>query len=206
MIGAPVLFGAAALAAQPAHRPSALEGARYPGTRQPDQIARGRELGADLLGWVALGRVTWAAGYDQVVQSPDVWERTGEAFGRRFVSRSAQLVAIEGTRHGLAALLARDPGYVACACDAFWRRVGHVTLGSLTDFDADGVRRIGWPRFAGAVPGAVVLGQLQPGQGTASIVALRAVTTVGASWLGHAAKEFGVMPGAKRAPVDAPPI
>lgn len=177
---------------------------RYPGSRTAAEIARTREFAADVVGWVALGRVLWSSGYDQVVGSPTVWERSGEGYGRRFVTRSAQLVAIEGTRHGLAAALGRDPAYVPCACEAFWSRVGHVTLGTLTDFDVDGQRRAGWPRFAGALAGALVLGQLQPGQGKASTVALRAVTTVGASWLGNAAKEFGVMPGAKRGAVDGP--
>jgi hypothetical protein len=198
----PLLAGSP-LSAQPVPTPAAVQGAPYPGTRAPAEIARPRELMADLVGVVALGRVLWSTGYDQIVQSPDVWDRSGEALGRRFATRSAQLVAIEGTRHGMAALLGRDPGYVPCACAHFWGRVGHVTLGTVTDFDADGRRRVGWPRMAGAVAGAMVLGRLQPGQGTASIVALRAVTTVGASWLGNVAREFGVMPGTKRPAVDA---
>lgn len=167
----------------------------YPGTRGLGEIPRGREFGADVVGWLALGRVLWSSGYDQVAGSPKVWPQDAESFGRRFVTRSAQLVTIETTRHAAAAVLGRDPAYVRCACDGVWRRLGHVTLGVLTDFDAQGQRRAAWPRFLGATAGSVVLGQLQPGQGEPETVALRALTTVSASWLGNVAKEFHFMPG-----------
>jgi hypothetical protein len=114
-------------------------------------------------------------------------------------TRSAQLVSIELSRHAMAAALGRDPMYVTCACEGRWGRLGHATLGVFTDFDGQGQRRIAWPRFTGAVVGAVVLGQLQPGQGKAGTVAWRAVTTVGGGWFGNVAKEFDLMPGGTRA-------
>ncbi len=178
------------LGAQPLDPPPRL--IPYPGVRSSDQISRPSELGADLIGVVALGRVIWSSGYDQVAQSPKVWPRDAESYGRRFVTRSAQLVAIETVRHGLAAALDRDPAYVPCRCTAFGPRLGHVAKAVVTDFDTSGRRRIGWPRFAGAVAGAAVLGQLQPGQGSAGTVAFRAVTTVGSSVLGNAVKEFAL--------------
>lgn len=111
------------------------------------------------------------------------------------MTRSGQLAAIELTRHGLAAALGRDPAYVRCGCDGFWPRVGHATLGVLTDLDREGRRHPAWPRFAGATAGAVALGRLQPGQGAVGTVSFRALTTVGASWLGNVTKEFGLYPG-----------
>jgi hypothetical protein len=163
----------------------------YPGTRRAGEIDRLPEFTTDVLGWVALGRVVWSSGYDQVAKSPKTWPRTGESYGRRFATRSAQLVTIEAVRHGLAAALDRDPAYVRCACTGFGARLGHVTKGVVTDFDTDGMRRVGWPRFAGALAGAAMLGQLQPGQGRAGTVAYRAVTTVAGSFLGNAVKELG---------------
>jgi len=163
----------------------------YPGTRRAAEIDRLPEFTADIIGWVALGRVVWSSGYDQVVKSPKTWPRTSESYGRRFATRSAQLVTIEVVRHGLAATLDRDPAYVRCACTGFGARLGHVTKAVVTDFDTDGTRRIGWPRFGGALAGAAMLGQLQPGQGGAGTVAFRAVTTVAGSFLGNAVKEIG---------------
>ncbi len=186
------------LAAQPVAPPSRLQPpteAAYPGSRRPGEIDRPRELVSDIVGWVALGRVAWSSGYDQVAGSPDVWPRTVEGYGRRVVTRSAQLVSIELSRHAMAAALGRDPAYVKCACEGRWARLGHATLGVLTDFDARGQRRVAWPRFTGAAVGAVVLGQLQPGQGKAGTVAWRAVTTVGGGWFGNVAKEFDLWPG-----------
>jgi len=162
----------------------------YPGTRRVGDIDRVPEFTADVIGWVALGRVLWSSGYDQFAESPTTWPRDTESYGRRFVTRSAQLVSIEVVRHGIAAALNRDPAYVPCACTGFGARLGHVTKGVVTDFDEDGTRRIGWPRFAGALAGAVVLGQLQPGQGGAGTVAFRTVGTVAGSFLGNAAKEI----------------
>lgn len=185
------------LGAQPVATPSALASATpYPGTRREAAIARGPEFGADVVGWLALGRVLWSSGYDQVAGSPTAWPRDAESYGRRLLTRSAQLITIEATRHGAAALLGRDPAYVTCACDGVWRRLGHATAGVFTDFDASGQRRAAWPRFLGATAGSLVLGQLQPGQGSPETVAVRALTTVGASWLGNMAKEFHFMPGA----------
>jgi hypothetical protein len=167
----------------------------YPGSRRAAEIARAPEFGADAFGWLALGRVLWSSGYDQVVTSPKVWPQDGESYGRRFLSRSAQLLTIEATRHGAAALLGRDPAYVVCACEGVWRRLGHATAGVVTDFDVSGRRRAAWPRMLGATAGALVLGRLQPGQGAAETVAVRAVTTIGASLLGNVAKEFHFMLG-----------
>lgn len=163
----------------------------YPGTRGAEDIERVPEFTADVFGWVALGRVLWSSGYDQIAESPETWPRDTESYGRRFTTRSAQLVSIEVVRHGVAAALDRDPAYVPCGCTGFGARLGHVTMGVVTDFDEDGTRRLGWPRFAGALAGAVVLGQLQPGQGGAGTVAFRAVATVAGSFLGNAAKEIG---------------
>ncbi len=164
----------------------------YPRTRRADDIHRGPELSADIIGWVALGRVLWSSGYDQVAASPKPWPRTTESYGRRFATRSAQLVTIEVVRHGFAEVLNRDPAYVRCACTGFGARLGHVAHGVVTDFDEDGTRRVGWPRFAGALAGSVMLGQLQPGQGAAGTVAFRALTTVAGSFLGNAVKEIGL--------------
>jgi len=175
----------------------------YPGSRRAPEIARPREFGADVVGWLALGRVLWSSGYDQVAGSPNVWPQDVESYGRRFLTRSAQLLTIEATRHGAAALLGRDPAYVPCACDGARRRLGHATAGVVTDFDVAGQRRVAWPRYLGATAGALVLGQLQPGQGKPRTVALRAITTVGASWLGNLAKEFHLMPGSQRPPNSA---
>jgi len=163
----------------------------YPGTRRANGIHRGSEFRHDIFGWVALGRVLWSSGYDQIAQSPKTWPRTPESYGRRFSTRSAQLVTIEVVRHGFAAALARDPAYVKCACTGFGARLGHVAKGVVTDFDENGTRRIGWPRFAGALAGSAVLGQLQPGQGSAGKVAYRAVTSVAGSFIGNAVKEIG---------------
>ena len=136
-------------------------------------------------------RVLGSSGYDQWAPSPKVWPRTAESYGRRFVTRSAQLVAIESARHGLAAALHHETAYRACACTAPVARVRHVILGTLTDLDASGRRPIAWPRFASAIAGAYVLGRLQPQQGSLSTVATRALGTVGLSALGNAAREFG---------------
>ncbi len=166
--------------------------APYPGSRTESEIVRSREYRADLLGFVALGRVLWSSGYDQTVQSPKVWPRTAESYGRRLLTRSAQLVAIESVRHGVAAALERDPAYVKCVCEGVGPRMGHVLKAVVTDFDMEGQRRIGWPRFAGALAGSMVLGQLQPDQGSAETVAFRALTTIGGSIIGNTVKEFAV--------------
>ena len=176
------------VAAQPAQTPPSL--VAYPEARRADQIDRRDELLTDMFGVVAAGRVLWSSGYDQVVKSPKVWPRDGESYGRRVVTRSAQLVVIESVRHGVAAALERDPAYVRCDCTAFGPRLGHVLKGTVTDFDVRGQRRIGWPRFAGALAGSLALAQLQPGQRAAETVALRAVATVAGSAVGNAAKEF----------------
>jgi hypothetical protein len=219
-IGATVAAVPRALPAQrlPAHwpRPSPAAGAaatplaaatpRVAALDAPPAIDRAGALRADLLGVVAAGRVLWSSGFDQLVNSPEGWGRTGEAWGRRVLTRSAQLTAIEVTRHGFAAALDRDPLYRACACDGRWARVGHASLGVVTDVDTRGRRRFAWPRVAGATAGAVVLGRLQPGQGAPRTVALRAVTTIASSWFGNLAKEFGVFPGsATPATPDAAP-
>jgi hypothetical protein len=186
---------ASPLGAQPVVTPSLLASAApYPGTRRAAEIARGREFSADVVGWLGLGRVLWSSGYDQLAGSPNTWPQDAESYGRRVLTRSAQLVTIETVRHTAAAVLGRDPSYVACACDGLWRRLGHATAGVFTDFDVAGRRRAAWPRFLGATAGSVMLGQLQPGQGTAETVAVRAVTTVSASWLGNVAKEFHLVP------------
>ena len=175
--------------------------APYPGSRSEAELVRPVEYRADVFGWVALGRVLWSSGFDQTVQSPEVWPRTPESYGRRLLTRSAQLVAIESVRHGVAAALQRDPAYVKCSCQGFGPRMGQVFKAVVTDFDMDGTRRIGWPRFAGALAGSMVLGQLQPGQGSAETVAFRALTTVGGSIIGNSMKEFAVwesLTGAKK--------
>lgn len=189
----------APLGAQPVVPPSALAQATpYPGTRRAADIARGPEFGADVVGWLALGRVLWSSGYDQLAGSPKAWPQDAESYGRRFLTRSAQLIAIEATRHTAAAVLGRDPSYVQCACNGVWRRLGHATAGVFTDFDVAGQRRAAWPRFLGATAGALMLGQLQPGQGAPETVAVRAVTTVGASFLGNVVKEFHLIPGSAK--------
>jgi hypothetical protein len=156
----------------------------------------------DVVGWSALGRVIASSGTDQVAPSPKTWPRTAESYGRRFATRSAQLVAFESARHGLAAALDRQTEYVRCGCESPARRVGQVLLGTVTDHDLEGRRRVGWPRLAGALAGAYVLGRLQPTQGSLSTVTVRALSTVGLSVLGHAAREFGLLPAA--APPPAP--
>ncbi len=166
--------------------------APYPGSRSEAELVRPVEYRSDVLGWVALGRVLWSSGYDQTVQSPKVWPRTPESYGRRLLTRSAQLVVIESVRHGVAAALQRDPAYVKCSCQGFGPRMGQVFKAVVTDFDMAGTRRIGWPRFAGALAGSMVLGQLQPDQGSAETVAFRAFTTVGGSVIGNTMKEFAV--------------
>lgn len=176
------------VSAQPTQPPPSL--VAYPEARRAEDIDRPREYVADMFGVVAAGRVLWSSGYDQVAQSPKVWPRDGESYGRRVVTRSVQLVVIESVRHGVAAALERDPAYVRCSCAAFGPRLGHVLRGTVTDFDVRGQRRVGWPRFAGALAGSLALAQLQPGQRAAETVALRAVTTVTGSAFGNAAKEF----------------
>jgi hypothetical protein len=167
--------------------------APYPGSRSADEIVRTTEYRADVIGWVALGRVLWSSGLDQAFQSPDLWPRTSESYGRRLLTRSAQLATIETVRHGVAAAMERDPAYVKCDCDGFGPRMGQVLKSMFTDFDTAGRRRIGWPRFAGALAGSFVLGQLQPGQGSAETVAFRALTTAGGSVIGNSVKEFGLI-------------
>ncbi len=175
------------VSAQPTQPPSLVA---YPEARRAHEIDRSREYVTDLFGVVAAGRVLFSSGYDQVAKSPKVWPRDGESYGRRVVTRSAQLVVIESVRHGVAAALERDPAYVRCDCTAFGPRLGHVLKGTVTDFDVRGQRRVGWPRFAGALAGSLALAQLQPGQRDAETVALRTVTTVAGSAFGNAAKEF----------------
>ncbi len=174
--------------AQPTQPPPSL--VAYRQARRAEDIDRQREYVADVIGVVALGRVLWSSGLDQVVQSPKLWPRDGESYGRRVLTRSAQLVVIESVRHGVAAALERDPAYVRCSCTAFGPRLGHVLKATVTDFDVRGQRRVGWPRVAGALAGSLALAQLQPGQRDADTVALRAVTTVAGSTFGNAAKEF----------------
>ncbi len=166
--------------------------APYPGSRSEADIVRAVEYRADLIGFVALGRVLWSSSYDQTVQSPEVWPRTAESYGRRLLTRSVQLVTIETVRHGVAAAMGRDPAYVKCGCDGVGPRMGHVFKAVVTDFDMTGQRRVGWPRFAGALAGSLALGQLQPGQGSAETVAFRALTTIGGSVIGNSVKEFAI--------------
>lgn len=188
--GAALLAPATAVQGQPTLPTGSI--APYPGSRSDADIPRTREYRADLLGFVALGRVLWSSGYDQTVQSPKVWPRTTESYGRRLLTRSVQLVAIETARHGVAAVMHRDPAYVKCGCDGFGPRMGQIMKAAVTDFDMSGERRIGWPRFAGALAGSLALGQLQPDQGSAETVAIRALTTIGGSVIGNTVKEFAL--------------
>jgi hypothetical protein len=170
---------------------------RYAGARASEDIDRPHEFVVSTVGWIPLGRVLWSSGSDQVTPSPKIWPKDIESYGRRFITRSAQLVIIEAVRHSASAALDRDPVYVRCACEGVASRLRHATLGVVTDFDTKGQRRFGWPRFAGALAGALALGQLQPEQNKASTVAVRTGLTVAGALIGNTVLEFDMLPGGK---------
>jgi hypothetical protein len=184
------------LRAQPV-QPTGTVVPRFAGSRLAEDIDRPHEFYVSTVGWIPLGRVLWSSGSDQVTPSPKVWPKDIESYGRRFITRSAQLVVIEAVRHGASAALDRDPVYVRCSCEGVGARLRHATLGVVTDFDTKGRRRIGWPRFAGALAGALALGQLQPEQNKAGTVVLRTGLTVAGALIGNTALEFSMLPGDK---------
>jgi hypothetical protein len=98
-----------------------------------------------------------AAGINQADNAPPEWGQGAEAYGKRFGSNFGILAISTSTRYGLAAAFREDTLYYRCECKAFFPRLEHALISTLTARRGeDGHRVFSFPDLVAPYAGTMV--------------------------------------------------
>jgi len=86
----------------------------------------------DAYGPYPIAGAAFAAGINQLSDSPPEWRQGAKGFGKRFASDFGIATIGTTTRFGLAEALKEDTLYYRCACTGVWPRMGHAVTSTLT--------------------------------------------------------------------------
>jgi hypothetical protein len=86
----------------------------------------------DAYGPYPIAGAAFAAGINQLSNSPPEWHQGAKGFGKRSASDFAIATIGTATRFGLAEALKEDTLYYRCACSGVWPRMGHAVTSTLT--------------------------------------------------------------------------
>jgi hypothetical protein len=105
----------------------------------------------------------FAAGVDQIRESPSQWNEHWSGYGERFASREGQFI----TTNSLAALgnaaLKYEPRYDQCRCRGLWPRTRHAIIRNFLTYDqSEEQLRPQWALYGGAFAGGVIATSWKP--------------------------------------------
>ena len=104
-----------------------------------------------------------AAGFQQWVQEPTVWDKSWNSYGKRLASEGGRLT-IEATSINAIALALRERvGYVPCACKSAMGRFGWALAAGVSSPQRKGGRHIAIGKIAGPYVGAAAQAWWTPG-------------------------------------------
>jgi len=99
---------------------------------RPTQKTKLHNYVFDMLGPYPIVGAGFAAGINQVYNTPPEWKQGAEGYGRRFASNFAIAGVSTTTRYALAEAFKEDTLYYPCACKGLFPRLGHAVISTLT--------------------------------------------------------------------------
>lgn len=127
-----------------------------PGTYSPpDAAERGDWWAESTFGPTSLFTGAFGSGWSTIFNSPKEWERSGEGFGRRIATRTANVAVSNGLEAGLGAVWGEDPRYQRKGEGSIRSRAGHALKMTVMARYRDGGTRPAFARFIGKVGGNV---------------------------------------------------
>jgi hypothetical protein len=110
----------------------------------------------DAYGPFPIAGAAFAAGINQLSNTPPDWHQGAEGFSKRFGSNFAIATIGTTTRFGLAEALKEDTLYYRCECSGVWPRLGHAVISTLTARRGeDGHRIFSVPALLGPYAGSM---------------------------------------------------
>jgi len=98
----------------------------------PTQRTMVRNYVFDAFGPYPVGIAAFAAGINQLDNSPPEWKQGAEGYGKRFGSDFGMAAVTSTTRYALAELLREDTMYYRCECTGIVPRTRHAMISTLT--------------------------------------------------------------------------
>ena len=171
--------------------PAALSGA---GT-QPDSNGSARQIPRrfyrNLFTWQAVSATLPAAAVEQLHDWPEEWGQTGSGFGKRAASLFAQFVIGNAIEDGVQLVHPQDTAYHRAGAGNFFKRFGHVAVGTVVTRKAGGGHEVAYSRLANAYGSWAIATLWSPSEyRTASSIAIWGTTGLGGMAIGNFAREF----------------
>jgi hypothetical protein len=104
----------------------------YPAYSRPTEKTKFRNYVFDAYGPYPVVAAGFAAGVNQLNNTPPEWHQGAEGFGRRFGSDFGIAVASTTTRYALSEAFKEDALYYRCECQGVLPRLGHAAFSTLT--------------------------------------------------------------------------
>lgn len=104
----------------------------YPAYVSPTEKTKFRNYIFDAIGPYPFAASGFAAGVNQLSNTPPEWRQGAEGFGKRFGSDFGIALASTTTRYALSEALKEDTLYYRCECQGFFPRLRHAALSTLT--------------------------------------------------------------------------
>lgn len=114
--------------------PSGIATSNPPGVDyvRPTSATKARNYAFEAFGPYPVVGSAFAAGINQLSNSPPEWNQGAEGFGRRFGSDFGIAAIGTTTRYGLAAVLREDTLYYRCECTGVLPRMSHAAISTFT--------------------------------------------------------------------------
>jgi len=99
---------------------------------RPTQKMKIRNYAFDAFGPYPIVGAAFAAGINQLQNTPPEWNQGAEGFGKRFGSDFAIAAVTTTTRYGLAEAFKEDTLYYRCECKGVFPRLRHAVISTFT--------------------------------------------------------------------------
>lgn len=106
-------------------------GRSYPAYLRPTEKAKSRNYLFDAVGPYPVAGAGFAAGLNQLYNSPPEWHQGAEGFGKRFSSDFGIALTSTTTRYALSEAFKEDTLYYRCECQGVFPRLNHAALSTL---------------------------------------------------------------------------
>jgi len=124
---------------------------------------RPEQLKFDLLTGAVLAPA--AAGFQQLVQEPEVWPKDWSGYGKRFASEGGRVTIEAMSINAIAFALHERVGYVPCRCRSAMGRFGWALVAGVSSPQKKGGRRLAIGKITGPYVGALAQAYWTPGLG-----------------------------------------
>ena len=133
-------------------------------------------------GATSIATGVFLASWNTAWNTPSEWGASWSGFGKRFVSREAQMTISNAVEAGLGAAWGEDPRYFPSGRTGIWARTGYAAKTVFVARRRSGRMAPAWARYAGAIGSNLVANTwLPPGSTTTS----QNVRRIGNGFLGR---------------------